>query len=192
MNAQEKRRRDQRVYQAWLSGLTRQQIADQFDVTLAVVRRVIERLDEEAAEELAGHAKKLRMHQTYQIKHIYHEALAAWERSKTDELTTKVSTEGDGQAAGKRKAEKTTKMQVGDPRFLTLAESALATLRKLWEGEAAPAPPIPHRAQVVEDENWYGTSNVQRRTSNVEVEGHARDVLHVGAKPPFHRDKPPA
>jgi hypothetical protein len=150
--------RDVTIYQRHLAGRTFAEIAAELGVSRRTVAKAVERASAQAREELGQQTDRLRVEQTFLLKQIFREALDAWDRSKRAEEITKVSTEGGG-AAGKKKAEKTTRPQVGDPRFLQIAESTLAALRKLWsvEGKAQDDTPAEmERALVLEDEDWYG------------------------------------
>lgn len=156
-----RRARDREIYARFLRGATPQAIVDELQTTPAVVNRAIRRGEEETARRFADR-EAVRLQQSEQLRLIYGEALAAWEESKKGNEVTKISTAAEGEETGKRRAEKTTRKQAGDPRFLSQAMSALADLRRLWRLEA-PAPEAAHNAgaeqeilSIQEDERWYG------------------------------------
>jgi hypothetical protein len=127
----------------------------QFETTDDIVRQAINAGERAAAREFAN-PKKLRVRHSKQLLDIYTEAMAAWEESKKGAEVTKVSTAADGDE-GKRKAEKTTRKQAGDPRFLAQAMDALADLRKLWRLELPQDDQSqPTTVSIEEDAGWYG------------------------------------
>jgi len=145
------------IYERFLRGQTVAAIVDEMNTTPAVVRRAIAKGEAETAARFADVAR-MRLLQTEQLSLIFQEALAAWEESKKGNEITKVSTASEGDA-GKRRAEKTTRKQAGDPRFLSQAMSALSDLRRLWRLEAPAAKdetPTAETLTLEEDAYWYG------------------------------------
>jgi hypothetical protein len=151
--------RDREIYARYLRGATERELKQEFRTTDEMVRRAIKAGNREAAKEFAN-TDSLRVRNSKQLLDIYTEAMAAWEESKKGAEVTKVST-GPGGDDGRRKAEKTTHKEAGDPRFLAQAMDALEDLRKLWRLEL----PDPGRDEdmhnhqpltVEEDARWYG------------------------------------
>jgi hypothetical protein len=155
-----RRARDRAIYARFLRGVSLDELVEAFTTTPPVVKRAIQRGQQEAAAKFAD-AARVRLMQSEQLELIFREALVAWEESKKGHEITKVSSAG-GPDADKRKAEKTTRKQAGDPRFLSQATSALADLRRLWRLEAPAAandPTQPHETLTLEeDARWYGNN----------------------------------
>jgi hypothetical protein len=149
--------RDREIYARYLRGATERELRQHFRTTDEIVRQAVKAGDRMAARDFAK-TDSLRVRHSKQLLDIYSEAMAAWEESKKGAEVTKVST-GPGGDDGKRKAEKTTHKEAGDPRFLAQAMDALEDLRKLWRLEL----PEPGRddnnnqpLSVEEDTRWYG------------------------------------
>jgi hypothetical protein len=156
-----RRARDRAIYARFLRGVSLDELVDEFDTTPPVIKRAVERGAQEAAARFAD-AERMRLLQTEQLELIFRESLVAWEESKKGHEITKVSSAG-GADADRRKAEKVTRKQAGDPRFLSQATSALADLRRLWRLEAPAAVNADHSdthdtLTLEEDARWYGNN----------------------------------
>lgn len=151
-----RRARDRAIYALFLRGHAPPAIVEELQTSLPAVRRAIARGEAETAARFAN-GDRMRLLQTEQLSFLYQEALAAWEESKKGNEITKVSTAAEGDT-GKRRAEKTTRKQAGDPRFLSQAMSALADLRRPWRLDAATKEetPTPDTLTIEEDARWYG------------------------------------
>jgi hypothetical protein len=144
--------RDREIYARFLRGATEQDLRKQFKTSPEIVQKAIKTSEREAAKDFAK-TESLRARHSKQLQDIYFEAMAAWEESKKGAEVTKLSTvPGD---ESKRKAEKTTHKEAGDPRFLSQAMDALADLRKVWRLEL-PEESKHITVSIEEDADWYG------------------------------------
>jgi hypothetical protein len=152
-----RRMRDREIYARFLAGALPDDLRIEFKTHLYLVEQAIAAGREETAKRFADQ-HEVRLMQSEQLRMLFHEALAAWELSKQGSEVTKVATAADGKDAAKQRAEKTTKTDAGDPRFLSQAMSALADIRRLWKLEAPAAAPQSDSLSLREDARFYGNN----------------------------------
>lgn len=126
------RQREQCVLQLTILGRSQHQIAAEVGVSQPAVSKILRRLEERLARELAPMQERLRARHTLRLEHLYAEAITAWDASKQDHLRRRQrKTEGHG-GPGATVAELVSENRHGDPRFLDLARKALDDLNALW------------------------------------------------------------
>jgi hypothetical protein len=104
------------------------------EVTVATVRKRIERVQPLLDAGDATAAELQRRLDCERLEFAYREAMRAWRRSRESARTTKVSN-----TDGKQKAEKIEQSQVGDVRFLQQAQRIMADLTAVRAGLAGAA-----------------------------------------------------
>jgi|SRR5262245_10486337 len=140
-NSPRVRQREELAWSLCARGMTERRIAEEIakaglgKITQQGVSAMLCRVESRALKELSDRVGGLKARQTESLWRIYEEALAAWERSKLPQksLTTKRTGDGEGAAA---ETVSVIRDQDGDPRYLDLAMSALADIRKTWGAEA--------------------------------------------------------
>lgn len=164
----------QAIYEHHLAGHSYERIAEEFNLSVKAVAKAVEAARRGAAEELGNQAEHLRVEQTFQLKQLYCEAMDAWRRSQTPEETTKISTD----AADGKRAERTTKRKIGDPRFLAIASSALDSLRRLWNVSADTQQPTVTTLRVQDDAAWFRNNAHQAQEETDLIDPTAAAIAH--------------
>jgi len=103
---------------AWyLKGDTQAAIAARLGVSRRTVRSDLKTVRESWLESSLRDFDMARAHELAKVQLIEREAWAAWDRSQQESVTTKVSQE-EAENRSKQRAEKVSRGQTGDPRFL--------------------------------------------------------------------------
>ena len=152
---------------------TQAEIGREIGISASGVCKMFQRIEGRLLAEIRDKAEARKAHQTLKLEHIAREGMRAWETSKLDAESEKVSASDDGKQA----TERTKRSQTGDPRYLDQARGALADIRKIWGLE----------------EQSTGQGNATNITINVEysddffgrdrVVDASRTVIDVGKKP---------
>ena len=125
---QETELRDREVWRLRIDEhLTHALIAKRVGLSEVSVLKSIRRTSRRLCAEFNQNAHALLAENTASLAKIYVESMAAWERSRLDQVT---ETEED--AAGTLKSSKTKRTQHGDAQMLNVAMKALADARRLW------------------------------------------------------------
>ncbi len=141
-------------------GKSAAEIARSRGVSVSLVEEGLECVEASILKDYTADSQRGLIRQTELLNWICRESLRAWEASQQPQESTKVSTDGSGPES-KTKAERTTRQQPGDPRYLSHAMAAMAAVRRIWGlDEPQPASAAPHsdKVRVLEDEDWYGNS----------------------------------
>ncbi len=136
------------------------EIARSCGVSVSLVEEGLECSEASILTDYTSYSQRGLIRQTDLLNWICRESLQAWEASQQPQESTKVSTDGSG-AESKTKAERTTRQQPGDPRYLSHAMAAMAAVRRIWrldEPQPTSAAPQDDKLRVLEDEDWYGNS----------------------------------
>lgn len=121
------RQREDAAWELRQKGWTQQKIADELGITQTGVYRALRRAEARVLKRMGDRIAGIKATQHAQLEHVIMEAMSAWERSKADVKTIKVTKDGDG-----GKIEKTLRTTPGNPQFLSEARGAMADVRKLW------------------------------------------------------------
>lgn len=132
--------RDLEVYSKLTQGFTTREVAAEHGIDHTTVSRIGHAVDKWLRPQWMEHILDIRVRHCESLMHVFQEAMAAWEKSKTDAVTiTEKSGNSGGEKGGPYDEKATqTKAQAGNPSFLAEARSALAEVRKIW-GADAPA-----------------------------------------------------
>ena len=126
------------VYAAVVRGdRSYREIAGEFKISKARVCQLVKKINGWLWPQRMDEIREIKAEHTERLLHVYGEAMAAWERSKLDEETTRVKTGGQH---GPEKS-RVRKGQAGNPAFLQEARAALAEIRRIWGADA----PITHQ-----------------------------------------------
>jgi len=112
--------RRRRVADLYVQAVSLAEMADSLGVDADAVKRDLQAVHNAWREERPEDFDTLREQELQKIDRVEREAWQAWERSKKPAAATKVSSE-----TSKRKAERTTKEQSGDPRYLTIVKDCI-------------------------------------------------------------------
>jgi predicted transcriptional regulator len=127
------RTRELRALELATLGWSQHQIAADLGISQAAVSKSLKRIELRVLRDLTETVERQKARQTLRLEHLFAEAMAAWEQSKTDstrrrQRKTQAGTGGTGATV----AEIVTENQHGDPRYLDEARKALADHRKIW------------------------------------------------------------
>jgi hypothetical protein len=121
-----------------LRGCTQQQIADELEIDISTVSRMLGRVEERLERDFADLAIEEKRRQTEALLHVADEAFAEWERSKLAATANSVTS---GRASVTRDGDvielpdlvvRTRKGRIGDHNLLARAMDAYAAIRKIW------------------------------------------------------------
>lgn len=127
INRELAREREDRAWEMRQRGWTQAAIGKELGISQVGAGKALRRAEARVLKRMSDRIEGIKATQHAQLEHIVMESLQAWERSKSDVKTTKVTKDGDG-----GKAERTTKTTPGTPSFLAEARQALADIRRLW------------------------------------------------------------
>jgi len=119
--------RDREAWKLRLDGLTQAEIAERLGVSQPAVHQALRRVSRQLTAEFVGDARLLLAAHSERLERTYHQAMLAWEKSKSDQVI-----EGDTDAAGTLTTTRTRKSQHGDAGLLNVALKALGEQRRLW------------------------------------------------------------
>lgn len=117
---------------------TQAEIAAELGVSQQQVSRILKRLSDRVAAELAADVARVRAQQTLQLEHVASVAMRGYEASQEPTITVKRTESPDG-----LKVEQTTRGRDGTPDFLAKAMQAMGDVRKILGAEASPGEPPP-------------------------------------------------
>lgn len=142
---------ERRAWELRQKGWKEQRIADELEVNVSSVSRMLKRVESRLAKEFTESAARIKARQTAQLEHIHEEALEQWERSCLDaEITRTVTKRVESKPKGRRDddaeedeevtsteeflVEKTTEIrgQSGNAALLAQAREALSDIRDIW------------------------------------------------------------
>ncbi len=127
------RTRELRALELATLGWPQHRIAADLGVSQAAVSKILKRIELRLLRELTETVERQKARQTLRLDHLFAEAMAAWEQSKTDSTRRRQrKTQPGTGGAGATVAEIVTENQSGDPRYLDEARKALADHRKIW------------------------------------------------------------
>jgi len=147
------REREKKAWEYRQQLWTQDRIAEELGVTRVAVTKMLQRVEKRNVIELDEKVTNHKLTQIEQLQAIADQAVQAWERSK--ESTKTVSRIKKGPAGEEGPETTIIKMQDmdGDPRFLTVALTALTDLRKIMGLDA------PHRSVQTQVEVKTGLSD---------------------------------
>lgn len=120
-------RRRQLVGELYVQGWTQARIAQEFGVTQATISTDVKSLHEQWRASGVRDFDLARSIELEKLNLMEREAWEAWKRSSEPSESTKVTSTGENN----KRAEKTVKQRVGDPRFLEQLHKCMATRRAL-------------------------------------------------------------
>ena len=116
------------IYEAVHRGdRTQRDIAKQYRVSQPRVSQICKSVEQWLMPQLMEQIRELKTQHTARLQHLYHEAVIAWENSKTDEI---VRTESDDGVSVR------TRPRTGDAAYLREARAALGDIRDVWGANA--------------------------------------------------------
>ena len=121
--------RDMAIFQA--KAIERRSLRDvgqEFGLSHERIRQIVNTVEKHLLTDMKEEMHAHRVRHTFRLEQIGIEAMAAWERSKSNIEIIK-STENKN---GDKVTERTIKSQIGDPRFLDVARAAMLDIRKMW------------------------------------------------------------
>lgn len=127
INRELAREREDRAWELRQKGWTQAAIGRELGISQVGAGKALRRAERRVLRQLTDRIEGIKAVQHAQLEHVIMEAMSAWERSKLDTKTTKVTKDGDG-----GKVEKTLKTTPGNPQFLSEARGAMADIRKVW------------------------------------------------------------
>lgn len=119
-------RRRQQIGELVLQGMPQLAIADELGVSQATVCRDIKALHKEWQQSGIRNFDQAAAVELKKLERLERMAWEAWERSRQPLESTTVHQDGGG-----KRARKTVKQQIGDPRFLELVQKCIAARRQL-------------------------------------------------------------
>jgi predicted transcriptional regulator len=132
------RTRELRALELATLGWSQHRIAADLGVSQAAVSKILKRIELRLLRELTETVQRQKARQTLRLDHLFAEAMAAWEQSKTDSTRRRQrKTQAGAGGPSATVAEIVTENQHGDPRYLDEARRALADHRKIWGLDAA-------------------------------------------------------
>lgn len=114
------------IYDAVRRGMSLRSAGAKYEVSFQYVHQVCQKVDQYLSQFYIDRVREIRVRHTEQLEHIFTEAMAAWERSKEDAVTSI-----QGETTKSFKTETKTVSQAGAPAFLNEARGALADIRKI-------------------------------------------------------------
>lgn len=136
--AQEVQEREETAWKLRVEGRTQQQIADTVGLSQAAISLLLKRVGERHAEEFRDQAEAVKTRQSEQLERVFNQAMAAWERSLTDEerrtiTKGRVRVMDSGMMIEIPDTETIMRVgQSGNPALLAQAMKALADIRSIW------------------------------------------------------------
>lgn len=124
--------KDEKIYRAYLSGKSIDEIARRHNYKQTHVRDIIHFVQRWSNAQVSEDIQKLRKQQAEYYNHIRRESLLAWERSKRPKVTKRKGTSAGGQNGDTSYEDTTTQETVGDVQFLRAALQALAKVDDLF------------------------------------------------------------
>ena len=133
----------ERRFKEWelyvVKGMTYREIGAQFNLAHTVIEHDLKMIEEERWADIRANAGPYIARNAYAYWHIFREAMAAWERSKTEgrkvEKGRKTSKPGSPETTT---GELTKETGPGDPRFLAEGRAALQAMERIIPGMIAP------------------------------------------------------
>jgi len=125
------RERDVRMLELAAAGRSQAEIGEQVGLSRSGVCRAMKRTEQAALAELTERIEAQKIELDYGYRHIYREAVRAWERSKKDVESVRM-VEEQGNEGVKTRIEESSRGQTGDPRHLDVALRALERRSRLW------------------------------------------------------------
>jgi len=148
---------------------TQAEIGRELGISASGVCKLFQRIEGRLLAEIKDKAEARKAHQTLKLDYIAREGMRAWEASKHDAETEKISTSDDG----KQSTERTKRGQTGDPRYLDQVRGALADIRKIWgleEQSTGHGSATNVTIQVVYSDDFFGRDRVvDARRAVIEV-----------------------
>jgi hypothetical protein len=132
--------RDLEVYHHITSGKTCRETGKLMDLSESGVTRIVKRVDAWLAPQYLDSIRELKANHVERLMHIYHEAMAAWERSKlpADSVSVKdvaVKTTAKVSLPAKE-VTRNRRWQSGNSQYLAEARDALADIRRILGADA--------------------------------------------------------
>ncbi len=187
--------RKKRATQLYLEGYAQFEIAIRLGVTQAAVSKIIKRVKKEWQTEVVTNTAAARNREIARLENIYKVAIKAWKRSKRNAESESISKEyarlekkmrklkgrGDGKRSRcpliviKKKSDRKTMGQSGDPRFLYLAKECIETIAKI---RGILEPETNNTQITVLQVPWEQLSRLESRPSDV-IEGKIASVRNL-------------
>ena len=148
--------RRQQVAERYLQGWTQSAIAGDLVVSQATVSSDLKAIRKEwRASQIRDFDEAVQL-ELSKLQLLEREAWSGWQRSQEPAEITRVTQEGEG-----RKAEKTVRKQIGDPRFLELVHRAI-TARRALLGLDAPTRIAPTSSDGDESYHAYAMQELSK------------------------------
>ena len=123
--------RDLEIYAQVCAGRTQQAVGDAIGLSRQRIHVIVRQVEAWLAPQMMEQIREVKARHTTSLEHVFREAMAAWEKSKQDQLKFRTGSTAQGEI------EETTRTQTcGDPRFLDAAMKALEQIRKMWGANA--------------------------------------------------------
>ncbi|QDU97520.1 hypothetical protein [Lignipirellula cremea] len=138
---QERKERRRQVADLYVQAVSLVEMAESLGVDAAAVKRDLKAVHAAWRRERPDDLDTLRERELQKIDRVEREAWRAWERSQRDVVATKLSHDEKS-----RKAERTSKEQFGDPRYLTMIKDCIdrrCRLLGLGTETSSDQPPAP-------------------------------------------------
>jgi len=119
------------VAELHLKGWTHRQIAARLGIDSATIRHDLAHLRRDWQTSAIGDFHQAQQQELARLAQVEREAWSAWDDSKRDLVTTKVSKEGD-ENRSKQRAEQTTRGQSGNPRYLDVIQRCIERRCKMF------------------------------------------------------------
>jgi hypothetical protein len=133
------------IYAYLNSGKTQARAAKKFGYTQPNIGIIARKVDRWFFDQYIGRIREVKANHTQRLEYIYREALAAFKKSQSDEVTRQEIKKDFGQYPGTQKSV-SRRVQVGNPALLSEARAALKEIREIW-GANAPIQ-IEHMGEV--------------------------------------------
>ena len=159
-NTEQKKDREQQVWDLRTKGWTHARIADQIGAERSTVTKMLQRLSLRASKSLMAEVVEEKYAQIGTLRHVVEEALDGWERSKETAkvMTTRTAPKAPAGEAKSSDAIVRVSDQDGDTRYLAEARGALADIRKIM-GLDSPAKLININFESLDDEQLARIAN---------------------------------
>jgi len=126
------RQRERLVLAGIERGHTQAELAKTLGVSQPAISKIVRRIEERLAEEVAASARRLRTRQTLRLEYLFRESMTAWDASKAETLQRRQRKTEGAAGPGQTVAELVSENRYGDPRFLETARRLLEDLRAVW------------------------------------------------------------